>query len=60
MDVSFTALLDMSGRIIEALDPVSRIRLLANPISTEMDRIPGSSKTKIKGDLTAFSGVLRR
>ena len=50
----------MPGCIIEMLDPVSRIRRLVTPISTEMEGVPCSNRTELTGAMTAFSGVLRR
>jgi len=57
MDVAFTAVLDMPGHVIETLDPVSRMRLLATPISTEIEGIPCSNKTKLGNLDSILSGV---
>jgi hypothetical protein len=50
----------MPGCTRETEDPVSTIRVLVTPISTEIEGMPRSNKTEIEGAMTAFSGVLRR
>ena len=50
---------DALGCSIDTLEPVSKIRRLATPISTEIVGAPCSNRTETETRLTALSGPLR-
>ena len=50
---------DTLGCSIDTLEPVSEIRRLATPISTEILGAPSCNRTETENRLTALSGPLR-